>query len=144
MKSVIMIRRKSVAGTCRVWIAVAIVLGGFFHFSSAKAQTVDEYLLIERGEMPNVQPEFNLPLMLGVLEGLAAFSDAAQINGTRFFCVPKDQKQLKFEDFKKRVDQLLYRFERERDDFETYAKQTSIGIIGLKVLIEAYPCFQSN
>lgn len=106
----------------------------------AQAQTVDEYLLIERGDMPNVRPEFNLPLLLGVMEGLAAFGDAALINDVRFFCVPSASAVLNFDDFKKQVDKLLYELERERIDFIDYAKQTSIGTIGLKVLIQAYPC----
>ena len=112
--------------------------------SPVASQTVDEYLSIERGEMPNVHSEFNLPLLLGVLEGLAAFSDAAQINGVNFFCVPSKREEVKFNEFKKRVDKMLYEMERERENFDEYAKQTSIGIIGLKVLIQAYPCLDQK
>lgn len=124
---------------------LAVLLGAaMWLHTPLRAQTVEEYLMIERGTAPNVQPEFNLPLLLGVLEGLAVFSDAAQINGVRFFCVPPSVNQIKFEEFKKRIDRFLYELERERDDFNDYAKQTSIGLIGLKVLISAYPCGSNN
>lgn len=122
------------------WLAGALFAGILFVSASpSQAQTVEEYLQIERGES-KIRPEFNIPLLAGVLEGLAAFSDTALINGIRFFCVGSATAQVKFEEFKKRVDRMLYNLERERDDFERYAQQTSIGTIGLKVLIEAYPC----
>ena len=101
--------------------------------------TIEDYVRIQRRQL-NVPPDYIKTYVEGVHEALLTFNDLAASNGLEVLCLPEGQEPMNADAFKYRIDQLINEARRERPDFETYAQQANISVVGLFVLNEEYPC----
>jgi hypothetical protein len=101
--------------------------------------SVAEYLKIKNGEV-RVAHSFLPTYLDGVREGLFAFDELAESLGLDLLCVAQIDEPLGRTEFRKRVDEVIEEAARVRPDFETYAQQAGMGVVGLFVLNQAHPC----
>lgn len=101
--------------------------------------SVAEYLKVKNGEI-RVAHSFLPTYLDGVREGLFAFDELAESLGLDLLCVAPTDEPLDRTTFRRRVDEAIEEAARVRPDFETYAEQAGMGVVGLFVLNQAHPC----
>jgi hypothetical protein len=103
------------------------------------AMSVGNYLLIETKQV-EVDPDYAYVYVSGVLDALTAFNEALRATGVSLFCPTDDQNVIAIDAFKMLIDQAIVEAQQSRPDFEEFARSASLGIIGLGVLNETFPC----
>jgi len=110
----------------------------FWPGAGRAAMSLENYLLIEN-EIVTVDPDYNLVYVAGVLDTLVATNQAVASAGVNLFCLPNDVI-LQIEGFKGLIDQHIDQEQKRRSDFRSYAQAATVGIVGLQVLNETFPC----
>jgi hypothetical protein len=121
-------------------VALALTLSVLGAPSTGRgAMSVGNYLLIETKQV-EVDPDYAYVYVSGVLDALTAFNEAVRATGVSLFCPTDDQDVIAIDVFKTLIDRAIVRAQEERPDFEEFARSASLGIIGLGVLNETFPC----
>lgn len=111
--------------------------------SSRATMSVGTYLLIETGRV-EVDPDFTFVYVSGVLDALIVFNEAIRPTGISLFCPVDENNVIDDDTFKDLVDQAIIDAKEDRPDFEAFAESASIGVVGLGVLNETFPCAEGE
>lgn len=124
------------------FLASALVLASAASLTMPARATlsVQDYLDIKLGKKEGIDPSLLYVYLWGALDALLITNQMAEKLGTpAYFCEPQEDVELGIEDFKAMVDEELEKL-RLDPDFDTQAKELTVGQLALLTLAERFPC----